>query len=340
MSQTNGCRTAATEALHACALRRLDHDWLLTSNRVAILRVVAEFSFACGHLWASIPAQADFTALTGLDKSRVSRTVTDLVDEGLLEIHKRKGETLYLFNVHAEGVPLRQASAPTPEASAVRARLLALQEARDGGRNEPSGQLLMRNMLSEAGLRPDDVPEDVRLEAMALRVMLEQPSPNTGATPPSSCAGATSRLAPIYAALDEPTGPAPPIRARAESLTHDSDSLKTLTRDDSDLDSDVACRLDFESVEPKFRPDTTGFTSQQREVWRDLCSEAATGSAAGRLAFCSWGRWWSNQVRAHPDAVYEGIADHKIQRQLGNGSKYPGKVISAGLQRHLKPSHA
>jgi len=299
-------------ALAECARRRLS-EWDLSRRELRVLELVLELSFEMEHMWACIPRLQMLADACGLDKADASRTLRRLIHKGALMLQRHKDETLYTVAVTCETVPMRQVKDPVicpDRAEAAREALRGIQERRQDGEADPSGQIRLPRILEERA-------EDHAAPEMALQVMLDEPTP---APTPSPDTETTDRKVDPAEALFDPV-----FTAKLEA-----DARKAMA------ESGVAeaAPLPFEGDE-LVESCRRGLEARQLEIFDAVQREFARGGPRAIADFRANAKNWRKRILADPYAVHEAVSDHRLRCK--GAAQMPGKWMWWVFSRKTKP---
>jgi hypothetical protein len=307
----------AYEALRDAARRRIEFDWQITGREQVVLRVILAGSYDLGKMRARVISQAQLVRICGFDKSDMSRLLRRLISLGALSVWKHCDETQYKIETGCQSVPLRKSCSPTSVAERERAmaEYLDLQERHLEG-DDVDGQMRLPGVLP---------PEDVELEADALRVMLEPTDleidnivnlptePDAVPLPPGVSREELDRqLSAFRSRLDDPPAPAQrhpdpgPTTAPAEA---------ELERYRRGLSDEMAYLWDCLVIEIRRRrrnPRTGG------DNWAEFVQYAGP---------------WRKRLLDDPKALQEAVGDHKLRSTGRHGpADSPGAWIYTQYQ--------
>lgn len=296
----------AYDLLRECARRRIEEEWDLTGREQTVLRVIELASFGSGQKKAHIPTQALLATACGLHRSDVCRALKRLITMGALSLRRHREETLYEIELHCDTVP-RRTQVSNQERDAAMAALLELQERRQGGRADPSGQARLHGVLGPA--------EDARLETDALRAALEPPAEQSGLSVQRNVPTVPPNPAPVERGLD----PDEVDRQMAEfrrNMAAGSRSGPEKGRGVRSSAGTPPVNLDDYKL---------GLTAEQAYLWDCLVEEARRGSEVGWDEFVRYAPAWRKRLQEHPVALREAISDHKLRSK--GAADLPGAYI-------------
>ncbi len=241
------------------------------------MELVLELSFKQEQMWCAVPKLQTLADALRLDKSGASRAVRSLVMKGALVEQRYKGEILFHFATHADVIKRKLPSrgrVTDAQATAARARLIAINQVRDNGRADamidPNG---FHQPRLDARMGADQ-HEDAGVELAALGAMLEE--------------AADSRQ---VVKRVEDNVPVVPMQNRRMEPFAVGGLLKS--------DRVISCRR--------------GLDDNKSFVWDLLVSQIQRGNSSAQAEFVKYAPLWRKRLMEYPYAVCEAATDHKLR---------------------------
>lgn len=297
------------QLLHELSLSRVEREWSLSDAERSVMRAMVRLSYGEGQSWALIPCQQKLATALRVHKATVCRSIASCIRLGILEMMKRRDETLYRVMPNADGVPMNSDT----ESEKAMQELHELQRVRLRGEAEASGQMRIPGLLPSEEI---DAPAEAFTAAMSLSRDEPQSKP-AKAPDDESDEDFHRRLERIVRATGA-NAPAEPTAATT-SITAE---IRT--------PGAMAPR----SAESTWAGALRKLSPKQQELMEKMRAEARSTNRTSEADFVQWcWRWKSEVQKRKPRLLEELTAEHKYFRLAGKPWESFGKFLNAQLKK-------